>query len=149
MSSLTENQWTNRTMVDCVTEFHKTYGQPIADTPGLLDNDRFKLRLELIEEELDEFVEAAVNYDLVGIADSLGDLLYVVIGAALEYGIPIDDVVAEIHRSNLSKLDENGKPLYREDGKVLKSSLFIAPDLKKVLSDHGYEEGPRPPHIQT
>lgn len=117
-----------------VTEFHKTYGQPIAETPGLLDHERFRLRLDLIEEELDEFVDAAVRYDLVDIADALGDLIYVVIGAALEYGIPIDDVVAEIHRSNLSKLDENGNPLYREDGKVLKGRNYFPPDIESILN---------------
>lgn len=132
------NQWTTQSMTDCVTEFHRTYGQPVAKTPALIDHERFLLRLNLIEEELDEFVHAAVDYDLTGIADALGDLIYVVIGAALEYGIPIDEVVTEIHRSNLSKLDENGKPIYRKsDGKVLKGPNYSPPVLKPILYPNG------------
>lgn len=122
-----------KSATDCVTEFHRTYGQPVAEVPGLLPHDRFLLRLNLIEEELDELVHAAVNSDLVEIADALGDLMYVVIGAALEYGIPIDDVVTEIHRSNMSKLDENGKPIYRDDGKVLKGNSYSPPNIKEIL----------------
>lgn len=126
-------QWSNKTPTDCVTEFHKTYGQPVAKIPALLPQDRFLLRLNLIEEELDELVHAQVNSDLVEVADALGDLLYVVIGAALEYGIPIDEVITEIHRSNMSKLDENGNPIYREDGKVLKGSSYSPPNIKEIL----------------
>lgn len=109
------------------------YGLPVLESPTLIPTERFRLRLELIEEELDEFVEAAVAEDIVEIADALGDLLYVVVGAALEYGIPLDAVVDEIHRSNMSKLDENGRPIYREDGKVLKGPNFTPPDIKGVL----------------
>lgn len=119
--------------INQVTEFHQVYGLPVLESPTLIPTERFRLRLELIEEELDEFVEAAVAEDIVGVADALGDLLYVVIGAALEYGIPLNEVVDEIHRSNLSKLDENGKPIYREDGKVMKGPNFSPPNIGKVL----------------
>ena len=123
-----------KTPTECVIEFHKTYDMPIAEKPALLDHERFRLRLDLIEEELDEFVQAFVDKDIVAVADSLGDLLYVVIGAALEYGIPIDRVVEEIHRSNMTKLDENGKVIYREDGKVLKGPNYEPPNIGAILN---------------
>lgn len=117
-----------------VEEFHKTYGMPVSDKPALLDYDRFALRFDLIKEELDEFVQAFVNKDIVAVADSLGDLLYVVIGAALEYGIPINLVVEEIHKSNMTKLDENGKPIYRSDGKVMKGPNYFPPNIGAIIN---------------
>lgn len=120
--------------VEQVKEFHRTYGLPIVEEPKLASFERFSLRHGLIFEELNEFADAAYAGDIIGVADALGDLLYVVIGAALEYGIPLDEVVDEIHRSNMSKLDENGQPIYREsDGKVLKGPDYFPPNLKEVL----------------
>lgn len=119
--------------VEQVEEFHRTYDLPVIDSPTLASYERFVLRLDLIEEELDEFVDAHVGNDIVGVADALADLMYVVIGAALEYGIPLDTVFNEVHRSNMSKLDENGKPIYREDGKVLKGPNFTEPDIRGVM----------------
>lgn len=121
-------------MIEQVKEFHRTYGLPIVETPTMAPPDRAKLRINLIDEEMSEFVTAIFRDDIVEVADALGDLIYVVIGAALEYGIPLEAVVTEIHRSNMSKLDENGNPIYREeDGKVLKGPDYFPPNLKGVL----------------
>ncbi|TFC86579.1 nucleotide pyrophosphohydrolase [Cryobacterium sp. TMT4-31] len=92
-----------------------------------------QLRIALLEEEVGEFRVAAESGDLVGVADALADILYVVYGSALTYGIDLDAVVREVHRSNMSKLDMNGKPLMRADGKVLKSEQFSPPDIPQVL----------------
>lgn len=119
--------------VRMVEEFHLTYGLPVVSIPTVPPSSRMTLRISLINEEFQEFVQAARDQDIVAVADALGDLLYVVVGAALEYGIPLDSVVEEIHRSNMSKLDENGKPIYRHDGKVLKGPNFFEPDIKGVL----------------
>jgi len=120
-------------MIESVKEFHETYGLPVLDTPTLVP-DRHKLRLALIVEEAEELAEAMDENDLVGIADALGDLAYVVIGAALEFGIPLEEVVDEIHLSNMSKLGAGGKPIYREsDGKVLKGPNYSPPNIAKVL----------------
>lgn len=122
-----------KTSFELVKEFHKTYGQPVAKEPGLITKERLELRTSLIEEEFSEFQDAADDGDLVGVADALGDLIYVVNGAAVEYGIDLDRVVREIHRSNMSKLGEDGKPIYREDGKVLKGDNYSPPNLKPIL----------------
>ena len=92
-----------------------------------------ELRYELIREELEEMREALDTKDLVGIADALADLLYVVYGAGHSFGLDLDACFNEVHRSNMSKLDKNGKPIYREDGKVLKGEDYSPPDLKSTL----------------
>jgi len=94
------------------------------------------VRLRLMQEELDEYRLAAENGDIVGIADALTDLLYVVYGTILAHGLQdyAQELFDEVHRSNMSKLDENGSPVYREDGKVLKSKLFSEPDLESILA---------------
>jgi predicted HAD superfamily Cof-like phosphohydrolase len=89
--------------------------------------------LKLIREEVSELEEANSFSDLVEVADALTDILYVVYGMAHAYGIPIDECFEEVHRSNMSKLGEDGKPVYREDGKVIKGPNYSKPDLKKVL----------------
>lgn len=122
-----------KTSFELVKEFHETYGQPIAKEPGLIGSSRSTLRADLIEEEFDEFRQAVSDRDIVEIADALGDLIYVVNGAAVEYGIDLDRVVQEIHRSNMSKLGEDGKPIYREDGKVIKGPNYSPPNLKPIL----------------
>ena len=119
--------------VEMVEEFHRTYGLPILDEPKFPSSERVNLRLDLIEEESTELLRSVLSRDIVGVADALADLLYVVIGAALEFGIPLDSVVHEVHQSNMSKLDENGKPIYREDGKVLKGPNFFEPDIKGAM----------------
>lgn len=136
---------------EMVKEFHETFGHPVASEPMAIDDDRSALRVALILEEVIELVEAsgfdstALQYamvrplrrvrepDLVAIADALGDLDYVVNGAALEHGIPLPAVTEEVHRSNMTKLGADGKPIYREDGKILKGPGFEEPDLKRVL----------------
>lgn len=116
-----------------VTEFHEGFGHPIATKPAYTTPDLAKLRIDLIKEETDELEAAIIDYDLTGIADALGDLMYVVVGAALVYGIPLLDVFTEIHRSNMSKLGSDGQPIYREDGKILKGPAYTQPDLLPIL----------------
>jgi predicted HAD superfamily Cof-like phosphohydrolase len=116
-----------------VAEFMKTFGQNVETSPVWPDFDTRELRLELIAEELDELMQAVDNEDMVEVADALTDLLYVVYGAGHTFGINLDDTFEEVHDSNMSKLGIDGKPIYREDGKVLKGPNFFAPDLKKFL----------------
>ena len=116
-----------------VREFHKAFGHPAPDTPGIIPDGRATLRIGLIAEELDELKEAVAANDLVGIADALGDLDYVVNGAAVEYGIVLPVITAEIHRSNMTKLGPDGKPIYREDGKILKGEDYEPPRLEPLL----------------
>jgi predicted HAD superfamily Cof-like phosphohydrolase len=117
-----------------VQEFHDVFtgGQRPA-RPEIVDDVTFVLRLDLIQEELDELVVAHYNGDLVEVADAIGDLLYVVYGTADVMGIPIDKVFEEIHRSNMTKLTADGRVVLREDGKVLKGDRYEEPKLSKIL----------------
>jgi len=118
-----------------VGEFHKAFGLPMRKIPGNdIDHALAQLRVDLLEEEVSEFVAASEKEDLVGIADALADIVYVVYGTALTYGIDLDSVLREVHRSNMSKLGDDGKPLIRGDGKVLKSERYFPPDIASVLS---------------
>lgn len=122
--------------IECVEEFHKIYKLGNSKKPiGKLDNNLEKLRFDLMKEENEEYLEAAQNGDIVEVADALGDMLYILCGTIIEHGMQnvIEDVFEEIHRSNLSKLDENGEPIYREDGKVIKGPNYFAPDLAKFF----------------
>jgi len=121
------------TNFELVEDFMLAFGQRVATTPQLVDRAVAELRVSLIEEELDELREAVADNDLVGIADALTDILYVTYGAGLAYGIDLDECFLEVHESNMSKLGENGKPIYREDGKVLKGPNYFEPDLGAVL----------------
>lgn len=122
-----------------VKEFHEKFGVPVGQKPTTIPLGRVDLRYDLIFEELEEYRVAAEaslsNGGLSPVADALADLLYVVMGTVVEHGFHrIDEIVAEVHRSNLSKLDPiTGKPILREDGKVLKGANFSAPDLKSFL----------------
>lgn len=116
-----------------VREFHKAFGHPISDVPTCLPTARSDLRSELIREELKEYDEAVAEGDVVKIADALSDLLYVTHGAALEHGIPINECFWEVHKSNMSKLGDDGLPIYREDGKILKGPNYQPPNLKDIL----------------
>jgi predicted HAD superfamily Cof-like phosphohydrolase len=118
---------------EMLREFHTTYGLPIAETPGHPPEDRIRLRKDLISEEYWEYDRAGEKNDLVNIAQELADLLYVVYGAALEFGIPLDEVLAEVHRANMSKLDVDCSVIRREDGKVLKGPNYKAPDIECIL----------------
>ncbi len=93
----------------------------------------------MIDEEAAEFRDALAAGDIVGVADAIADLLYVVYGAALTFGIPVRAVFAEVHRSNMTKLGDDGIPLYREDGKVLKGPNFSPPNLLPILTAAGYQ----------
>lgn len=122
--------------IKAVETFHNAFGieNNYAPTAQLSDAD-VELRFNLMREENEEYLEAAKRGDLVEIADALGDQLYILCGTILKHGLQdkIAEVFAEIQRSNMSKLDENGKPIYREDGKVLKSNLYFKPDIAAVL----------------
>jgi predicted HAD superfamily Cof-like phosphohydrolase len=117
-----------------LAQFHRAFNLPMRQLPSAdVDEAVAKLRVALIEEEVGEFVAASERSDLLGIADALADIVYVAYGTALTYGIDLDAVLQEVHRSNMSKLDSDGKPLIRDDGKVLKSERYFPPDIKSVL----------------
>lgn len=116
-----------------VREFHEVFGHPVRNNPEI-DTPERDLRLELIREEFEELQDAARANDLVEYADALADLVYVIYGDALTKGIDLSTVVTEVHRSNMSKLGEDGKPIYREDGKVLKGPGYFPPDIAGVIA---------------
>lgn len=118
-----------------VHHFHETFQIGNADTPTLIDERDYTLRYNLIKEENEEYLDACKNGDLVEIADALGDQLYILFGTILKHGLQhkIEEVFDEIQRSNMSKLDENGQPIFREDGKILKSNLYFRPNIKDIL----------------
>ena len=113
--------------------FMKTFGQEVKTTPSLSSEKINNLRISLINEELDEFKEAIKNNDLKEAADALTDILYVTYGAGHAFGINLDKCFDEVQRSNMSKLDEDGKPIYNEFGKVMKGPKYFKPDLSKFL----------------
>ena len=102
--------------------------------------ERRKLRMKLLEEEYHEYRYAERGNDIVKIADALADMLYIIGGTALEYGIPLDKIFLEVHRSNMSKLDEYGNPAIREDGKIMKGPNYVKPDIAKIICDALYPE---------
>ena len=118
-----------------VYEFHKACGVPAPNKPQLIPFKRQLLREKLIREEFEELLTAMTADDMVGIADSLGDLLYVIYGTAAEYGINMQPISDEIHRSNMSKLGEDGKAIHRADGKILKGPNFTPPNLAPILEE--------------
>jgi predicted HAD superfamily Cof-like phosphohydrolase len=119
-----------------VATFHTSFGIDNNQTPTLLDEAGSRLRFELMKEENEEYLEATKHGDMVEIADALGDQLYILCGTLLRHGLQhkIEEVFLEIQRSNMSKLDADGNPIYREDGKVLKSELYFKPDIRSVLN---------------
>ena len=118
---------------DKVKYFMETFNQDVEPVPKFPTMDIQELRIELIREELEELRVAIEDKNLVEVADALADILYVTYGAAHSFGIPIDACFNEVQRSNMSKLDENGKPIYRSDGKIMKGINYSKPDLKSVL----------------
>ena len=116
-----------------VGKFMKTFGQEVKTKPGLSDDKINKLRIDLIEEELTEFKEAMKNNDLKEAVDALTDILYVTYGAGHAFGVNLDECFDEVQRSNMSKLGEDGKPIYNQAGKVMKGPNYFAPDLNKFL----------------
>jgi len=122
--------------IAAVEEFHKAFKIENNYTPTVdLSKDDILLRYKLMREENEEYLEAAENGDLIEVADALGDMLYILCGTILKHGMQdkIVEVFQEIQRSNMSKLDKDGNPIYREDGKVLKSDQYFKPDIKTIL----------------
>ena len=122
--------------INAVQAFHEAFGLGIEHTPvAKLDPDKIKLRFNLMAEENEEYLEAAENNDIVEVADALGDMLYILCGTILEHGMQhkIEDVFNEIQRSNMSKLGEDGNPIYREDGKVLKGPNYFKPNIAEIM----------------
>ena len=117
-----------------VGTFMKTFGQEVKIKPSLSTEKINKLRIDLIKEELEELTEAMNNKDLLEVADALTDILYVTYGAGHAFGIDLDQCFEEVQNSNMSKLDENGKPMYNDAGKVMKGPNYFKPDLSKFLS---------------
>jgi len=122
------------TNFDKVGTFMKTFGQEVKTKPSFSTDKINKLRLDLIKEELAELTEAMNNKDLLEVADALTDILYVTYGAGHAFGINLDKCFEEVQNSNMSKLNENGKPIYNEHGKVMKGPNYFKPDLSKFVS---------------
>lgn len=124
--------------INMVREFHDAFGiENAKNQTAQLSPSQIMLRYKLMREENEEYLEAAENGDIVEIADALGDMLYILCGTILSHGLEdkMVEVFEEIQRSNMSKLDENGKPIYREDGKVLKGNLYFKPQIATILEN--------------
>lgn len=121
--------------IKSVNEFHTTFGQADPVSPQLTDTNTYHLRFKLMQEENMEYFQACEDGNLVEIADALGDQLYVLCGTILKHGLQhkIEEVFNEIHRSNMSKLGEDGKPMIRPDGKILKGPGYFKPNILKIL----------------
>ena len=117
-----------------VKTFMKTFGQVVRIKPQIPDEKTMRLRLDLIKEELDELEQATKDKDLTEIADALTDILYVTYGACCAFGIDLDKCFKEVQRANMSKLGEDGKPIYNEKGKVMKGPNYSEPILKQFVS---------------
>ena len=116
-----------------VKTFMNTYGQNVKEKPAFPEEKIVQLRIALIEEELNELKEAINNNDIVEVADALTDILYVTYGAGHSFGVDLDKCFDEVQRSNMSKLGENGKPIYNESGKVMKGPNYFKPNIKKII----------------
>ena len=122
------------TNFDKVGIFMKTFGQDVKTKPSFSTDKINKLRLDLIKEELNELTEAMNNKDILEVADALTDILYVTYGAGHAFGINLDKCFEEVQNSNMSKLDKDGKPIYNEQGKVMKGPNYFKPNLSKFIS---------------
>jgi len=125
-------------IIKAVETFHDSFGIENNHQPTSKISQRdYELRHRLMQEENEEYLEAVQNNDLIEVADALGDQLYILCGTILKHGLQhkIVEVFEEIQRSNMSKLDKDGQPIYREDGKILKSDLYFKPNIKKILVD--------------
>lgn len=125
-------------------DFQSAYKSTRNTKPTLITTDEAQLRYRLGKEELDEYLEACNNNDLIEVADALADQLYILLGTMVAHGMKdvIEDIFDDVHRSNMSKLGPDGKPIYREDGKILKGPNFSPPNISKYLSDNGQLEIP-------
>jgi len=124
-----------KTNFELAGQFMRAFGQEVLTKPTCPSPDLAKLRLELIREEVEELNVGIEGMDIVEIADALTDILYVVYGAGHAFGIDLDTCYTEVHRSNMSKLGDDGKPIYREDGKILKGPDYFHPNLKEILDN--------------
>jgi predicted HAD superfamily Cof-like phosphohydrolase len=123
---MTQNFYTD------VKEFHQAFGQRVGETPELPSKEERELRKNLLAEEYTEYVVAEYRHDIIEIADALADIIYIACGTAVSYGIPLDKLFAEVHRSNMAKLVD-GKVIRRSDGKVQKPEGWTPPDVKSIL----------------
>lgn len=114
-------------------EFHTVYNCARSNTIKFPDQATRDMRINILKEEWEEYLQAEKESDIVEIADALADIIYIAIGTAVSYGIPMDKIFNEVHASNMSKLDENGNPIYREDGKILKGPNYFKPDIKGII----------------
>lgn len=122
--------------IKAVQQFHESFGLGVQHMPTADLGERINmLRFNLMKEENEEYLEAAKNNDLTEVADALGDMLYILCGTILEHGMQykIEEVFDEIQRSNMSKLGQDGKPIYREDGKVMKGPNYFKPNFDEIL----------------
>lgn len=136
MSQKSPSELSLNDVINCVRAFHDSFGIQNRNNPTVeIDADTALLRYKLMREENEEYLEAAQNGDLVEVADALGDMLYILCGTMLSHGMQdkISEVFLEIQESNMSKLGAEGKPIYREDGKVMKGPNYFKPDIKKIL----------------
>ena len=122
------------TNFESVRKFMKTFGQEIREKAGFPDKKITSLRYDLIKEELEELKDALDNKDIKEVADALTDILYVTYGAGHAFGINLDKCFEEVQNSNMSKLDDNGEPIYNDHGKVMKGPNYFKPDLSKFIS---------------
>ena len=123
--------------INSVKIFHKVYNLSYKDSPiADIGIDKINLRFKLMEEENQEYFEAAKNNDIVEVADALGDMLYILCGTIIEHGMQdkIEEIFDEIQKSNMSKLGEDGKPIYRNDGKVMKGPNYFKPKISEILN---------------
>lgn len=125
-----------KNQLSAVEKFHTAFGEANGEQPSNLPVEKYVLRYNLAKEELDEYLDACKQGDIVGIADALGDQLYILCGTILKHGLQhkIEEVFAEIQRSNMSKLDADGRPIRREDGKILKGPDYTPPDIASILA---------------
>lgn len=122
-----------KTAFEQLKEFHDVYECYSGTKPHLPANEIRQLRVNLLKEEWAEYLDAEANDDLVEIADALADMVYICLGTAVAYGIPFDKIWEEVHASNMSKLDSDGRPIRREDGKVLKGPRFFEPKIETII----------------
>ena len=123
--------------INSVKIFHEVYKLSYKDSPVAdIGIDKINLRFKLMEEENQEYLEAAKNNDIIEVADALGDMLYILCGTIIEHGMQdkIEEIFDEIQKSNLSKLGDDGKPIYRNDGKVMKGPNYFKPNISEILN---------------
>jgi len=127
------NEMSDMSNFNKVKTFMNTYGQEVKNTPKFPDSKIVQLRIDLIQEELNELKEAINNNDIIEVADALTDILYVTYGAGHSFGVDLDSCFNEVQNSNMSKLGDDGKPIYNESGKVMKGPNYFKPNIKKII----------------